>query len=277
MRRFGWLGIPLVLIGCARDAPRARLVVAATTSLEDTGLLDYLATEFRRAHPEIELTPVAVGTGQAIELGRRGDADVLITHDSSAETLLVSEGVAHARLSLMHNHFVIAGPPTDPAGARGRNAIEALRAIAHAGATFTSRGDDSGTHRRERNLWRQAGINPDGESWYVEAGVGQGDALVLASQKQAYLLSDRATFLRFKNRLNLEVLNANDARMLNSYAVTLLKSEREEPGRVFANWLVSPAVQTSIGRFGLQEFGEPLFSPSAHGAAAHDTIPTGER
>jgi tungstate transport system substrate-binding protein len=252
-------------------------VVAATTSLEDTGMLDYIATEFRKAHPEIELAPLAVGTGQAIELGRRHDADVLITHDSIGEARLVADGLATIRMSLMHNAFVIAGPADDPARMRGADAPGALRAIATAGAPFISRGDDSGTHRRERKLWNEAAIVPDGQAWYVEAGLGQGDALVLAGQKRAYVLSDRATFLRFQPRINLEVLNGPDERLINRYAVTVLKGDRETAALVFANWLVGPEMQQRIGSFGQEEFGESLFSPSAHGAAPHDTIPTGER
>ena len=277
MRRPLVLCTVLAIAGCARPVTDTRLVVAATTSLEDTGLLDALAAEFRKAHPEIELVPIAVGTGQAIELGRRGEADVLITHDSIAETSLVTDGVAKTRRSLMYNDFVIAGPADDRAGVRGLDATAALRAIAQAGATFTSRGDDSGTHRREMKLWREAGIVPTGKAWYIEAGLGQGDALVMASQKRAYLLSDRATYLRFKPRLNLEILGGPDPRLINNYAVTVLKGEREGAALLFADWLVSREVQTMIGNFGRAELGESLFKPSAHGAVLHDTIPTGER
>lgn len=277
MRRFLGLGLLATLCGCGQAAPEARLVVAATTSLEDTGLLDFIAAEFRTAHPGIELSPVAVGTGQAIELGRRGDADVLITHDSIAEARLVSDGIATERLSLMYNEFVVAGPADDPAGVRGNGAIAAMRVIAASGALFISRGDDSGTHRRERKLWREADIVPDGEPWYVEAGLGQGDALVLAGQKRAYVLSDRATYLRFKPRINLDALNGRDQTLINRYAVTVLKGERETSARVFASWLIDRQMQDRIGNFGREEFGESLFNPSAHGAALHDTIPTGER
>jgi tungstate transport system substrate-binding protein len=277
MRLIFCLGCLLVITGCAKPAADRRLVVAATTSLEDTGLLDALAAEFRKTHPEIDLVPISVGTGQAIELGRRGDADVLITHDSVAETKLVADGVAKTRQSLMYNDFIIAGPADDPAGVRGRDATAALRAIAQAGAAFTSRGDDSGTHRREMKLWGEAGIVPTGNGWYIEAGLGQGDALVLASQKRAYLLSDRATYLRFKPRLNLEILGGPDARLINNYAVTVLNGERERLGLLFADWLVSREVQALIGEFGRAEFGQSLFNPSAHGAVLHDTIPTGER
>lgn len=273
-----YLGLALLMLaGCGRETAPTRLVVAATTSLEDTGLLDYLAAEFRTAHPEIELVPIAVGTGQALALGRRGDADVLITHDSVAEVALIAAGRAQLRYSLMHNDFIIAGPSDDPAGVRGRAAIKALRAIAATKSPFISRGDDSGTHRVEMRLWREAGIQPAGTPWYVEAGLGQGDALVLAGQKRAYVLSDRATYLRFRQRIHLEPLNGRDPRLVNHYGVTVMNGDRSETALVFANWLVSPTVQSSIGSFGKAEFGESLFRPSAHGAVSHDTIPTGER
>ncbi|MGQ0561703.1 MAG: substrate-binding domain-containing protein, partial [Gemmatimonadota bacterium] len=268
--------IPLIA-SCGRRQQESRIVLAATTSLEDTGLLDMLAREFRQAHPEIELVPIAVGTGQAIELGRRGDADVLITHDSLSELELVRSGVARERRSLMHNDFIIAGPPQDPARAAGDDALRALRAIAAAHASFISRGDDSGTHRRELELWRQTGIDPRGSAWYIEAGLGQGDALLLAGQKRAYILSDRATYTRFAPRLDLAILTEGDARLINRYAVTVLAGERAQAAEVFANWVTSTDVQERIGKFGRAEYGESFFQPAAHGAVRHDTIPTGER
>ena len=267
----------LLLAACGGNSSGpTRLVLAATTSLEDTGLLDTLAVAFERDHPEIQLAPIAVGTGQAIQLGRRGDADVLIVHDSAAEMKLVADGVALERRSLMHNDFVIAGPAHDPAGARGNDAAAALRAIAASGSLFVSRGDDSGTHRKELQLWREAGIPNSGE-WYVEAGVGQGDALILASQKGAYLLSDRATYLRFKPRLALEVVAEGDPRLVNSYGVIVLNGDRKEEALILADWVTSTRGQEMIARFGRAEFGESIFNPSVHGAALHDTIPTGER
>jgi tungstate transport system substrate-binding protein len=268
----------LLLLGACQN-PRAaetRLVLAATTSLEDTGLLDTLAARFASAHPDISLTPIAVGTGQAIQLARRGDADVMITHDSAAEMALVSEGVAKERRSLMYNDFVIAGPANDPAHARGADVVASLRSIAAAGAPFVSRGDDSGTHRKELALWRAAELAPRG-SWYIEAGLGQGDALILASQKRAYVLTDRATYLRFRPRLALDVLSEGDPRLLNTYGVVVLNGKREEAAKTFATWITSAEVQRQIGEFGKAAFGESLFIPSDHGAVLHDTIPTGER
>ena len=270
------LALLVLVTGCAGSAPETRLVLAATTSLEDTGLLDTLAAEFASAHPNIRLTPIAVGTGQAIQLARRGDADVMITHDSVAEMALVADGVAKERRSLMYNDFLIAGPADDPAHARGTDVVASLRTIAAAGSPFVSRGDDSGTHRKELALWRAARLAPRG-SWYIEAGLGQGDALILASQKRAYILTDRATYLRFRPRLALDVLSAGDARLLNTYGVVVLNGKHEEAARTFATWVTSQEVQRRIGEFGKAAFGESLFIPSDHGAVLHDTIPTGER
>ncbi|MGQ0814532.1 MAG: substrate-binding domain-containing protein [Gemmatimonadota bacterium] len=277
MRRLSYLPALLLLIaGCGGPPGKTRLVLATTTSLEDTGLLELLAVEFRKAHPEIELAPVAVGTGQAIALGRGHDADVLVTHDSAAEVQLVRDGIAKERRSVMYNDFVIAGPAQDAERIRGMNALAALRALAAGDTPFISRGDDSGTHRKELALWREAGLTPRG-TWYVEAGLGQGDALVLAGQKRAYVLTDRATFLRMRPRINLEILVANDPPLLNSYGVTVLHGAREAAARVFADWITSEEVQRLIGTFGQAELGQSLFVPSAHGAVLHDTIPTGER
>jgi tungstate transport system substrate-binding protein len=266
------------LSACAKDTgPRTRLVLAATTSLEDTGLLDVIVAEFAKQHPGIEISGVAVGTGQAIELGRRGDADILLSHDSAAEMKLVAEGRARERRSVMYNYFVIAGPAEDPAGVRGARALPAFSTIAQNHASFVSRGDDSGTHRRELSLWQELSIDPRGVPWYVEAGLGMGDALLLAGQKRAYILSDRATFLRFKSRIGLEILCDEDARLLNPYGVTVLEGGRAAAATIFADWITGEEAQQLIGDFGRAEFGEVLFIPSARGAARYDTIPIGER
>jgi tungstate transport system substrate-binding protein len=257
--------LPLA-IACGRvdsNKTTTRLVLAATTSIDDSGLLDVLASDFAAAHPEIELSPLAVGTGQAIELARRGDADVVLSHDSAAETQLVTAGRAKNRRSVMYNDFVIAGPADDPAHARGQDVVKALQAITNARASFISRGDDSGTHRRELALWRAARITPRSDSSYLEAGVGMGDALLLAGQKRAYILTDRATYLRFKPRLELVVLCEGDSRLLNHYGVTVMNGERAAAAETFADWITSPQVQRRIGEFGKSEFGRSLFTPSA--------------
>jgi tungstate transport system substrate-binding protein len=278
MRRLSILLTALILIaGCARSHKKTRIVLAATTSLEDSGLLDMIAEEFAKAHPEIELSPVAVGTGEAIALGERGDADVIISHDSASEMALVTAGRARERRSLMQNDFVIAGGKDDAAHIRGSDAVRALTAISEAKATFISRGDDSGTHRKEMKLWKQAGVDPRNQPWYIEAAVGMGDALLLANQRRAYILTDRATYLRFYKRLDLDVLSENDPRLLNKYGVTVLKGSRSAEAKVFADWLTSTATLAKIRDFGMAEFGRSLFIPTVHGAVPRDTIPTGER
>jgi tungstate transport system substrate-binding protein len=243
-------------------------VLAATTSIEDTGLLDVITSEFAKVHPEIELAPIAVGTGQAIELGKHGDADVLITHDSAAEMKLIADGAAAERRSLMYNDFVVAGPEADPAHARGNNAAQSFRAVAASRQTFVSRGDDSGTHHKELAVWKNAGIDPHGKSWYIEAGVGQGDALLMASQKHAYILTDRATYLAFKSRLDLTVLCEGDPFLLNKYAVTVMNGSRRKSAEEFANWLTSAEAQHMIGEFGRAQYGASLFNPSAQETSA---------
>lgn len=252
-------------------------MLAATTSLDDTGLLDVLAAEFERAHPDIDLAPVAVGTGQAIQLGRRHDADVLVSHDSAGEMQLVREGAAKERRNVMYNDFIIAGPHNDPAKIRGANALAAFRLIAARKAMFISRGDDSGTHRRELAIWRDAAITPTRNPNYIEAAVGMGDALLMAGQKQAYILTDRGTFMRYQERVELAILVENDPPLFNRYAVTILNGRHAREAEVFADWLTSARVQRLIGEFGKDELGRALFVPSANGAAPHDTIPTGER
>ena len=248
---------------CSRASEPTRLVLAATTSIEDTGLLDALSREFSHVHPDIEIVPIAVGTGQAIELGRRGDADVLITHDSVAEMKLVASGVATERRSLMYNDFVLAGPADDPAHARSTSAVQCFRAIADSKAPFISRGDDSGTHRKELSIWRSASLEPKGSTWYIEAGVGMGDALLMAGQKHAYILTDRATYLSFRQRVELDVLCEGDPVLLNKYAVTVLKGERQKEAEAFADWITDPGTQRLIGDFGRAQFGRSLFTPSA--------------
>lgn len=271
------LSVLLIMSGCRPAPDRTRLVLAATTSLEDTGLLDVLAAEFERAHPNIDLAPIAVGTGQAIQLGRRHDADVLVSHDSAGEMQLVREGAAKERRSVMYNDFVIAGPRTDPVKIRGTDALAAFRTIRDRKAMFISRGDDSGTHRRELAIWREAAVDPAQNSNYIEAAVGMGDALLMAGQKQAYILTDRGTYMRYRQRVELDILVENDPPLFNRYGVTILHGRHAKEAEVFADWLTSARVQRMIGEFGKDEFGRPLFEPSANGAAPHDTIPTGER
>jgi len=255
----------VALAGCAGDGSQAaRLVLASTTSTEDSGLFEVLIPAFERAHPDLDVVVIAVGTGEALELGRRGDADVLLVHAPQAESVFVAEGHGSERRDVMVNDFVLVGPPADPAGIRGgRDAAAALRRIAGTGATFVSRGDDSGTHDKERELWSTAGLTPAFDG-YLEAGQGMGDVLAIAGEKRAYTLSDRATFLALGARHDLIVLVEGDPALRNPYAVIpVTRAANADAARIFADWITSAAGQAVIAAFGAEIFGTPLFRPAA--------------
>lgn len=257
----------LAACGSPAAAPSAErsLILATTTSTQDSGLLDDLLPAFTAA-TGWAVKPVAVGSGQAIEMGRRGEADVLLVHSPAAEEEYVAEGTAGRRLLVMHNDFVLLGPEADPAGVRGGAADEAMRRIASTGAApFVSRGDDSGTHAREKSLWEEAGVAPGG-SWYQETGQGMGATLRVAAEKAGYTLSDRATYLSQPG--GLAVLVEGDPGLLNVYhviEVTTRAGERVQPdaGAAFADWITGPEAQQRIGEFGRAEYGQPLFVPDA--------------
>ena len=244
------------------------VTVASTTSTRNAGLFDHLLPLFEAA-TGIEVRVVAVGTGQALRLARNGDADLLLVHDKASEEAFVAEGYGSERFDLMYNDFVLAGPAADPAGIAGMaDAHAALGRIAAAQAPFLSRGDDSGTHRRERALWAAAGLDPTGASgtWYREAGQGMGATLNTAAMMEAYTLTDRGTWLKMRSRLDLRLLVEGDARLRNQYGVTLVSRERHahvkaRPARRFAEWLISPAGQAAIDRFTID--GARLFIPNA--------------
>ena len=267
LRLFVALALALLLA-----APGARagdfITVASTTSTQNAGLFDHLLPLFE-AETGIEVRVVAVGTGQALRLARNGDADLLLVHDKPSEEAFVAEGYGSARFDLMYNDFVVVGPASDPAGIAGTDdAAAALASIAAAKAPFVSRGDDSGTHRRERALWAAAGVNPTGASgtWYREAGQGMGATLNTATMMEAYTLADRGTWLSMRGRLDLRVSVEGDARLRNQYGVTLASPERHPHvkaalARRFADWLLSPTGQTAIDGFAID--GERLFIPNA--------------
>jgi tungstate transport system substrate-binding protein len=269
------LAAVLLVVGCSGPAappsaagPSAEksLILATTTSTQDSGLLDELLPRFTR-DSGWQVKTLAVGSGQAIELGRRGEADVLLVHSPAAEQAFVAEGSAGQRRLVMHNDFVLVGPANDPAGVRGSDSTQAVAKIAAAQALFVSRGDDSGTEAREKDLWKRAGITPAG-SWYQATGQGMGATLGVASEKAGYTLSDRATYLAQRDTLGLEVLSEGDPGLLNVYHViemTTKAGDRVQPdgARAFADWIVSPPVQQQIGEFGRAKFGQPLFTPDA--------------
>jgi tungstate transport system substrate-binding protein len=252
--------------GCSRQpAALQTLTLATTTSTQDSGLLDALLPDFRQ-QTGIEVKVVAVGTGQALELGRRGDADVLLTHAPTAEEKFMGEGFGSERHPVMYNDFVVAGPKTDPAGVRGKpSAVEAFRQIAQTESLFVSRGDESGTHQKEREVWAKAGVEPQG-TWYIRSGTGMAQALRMAKEKQAYVLTDRGTFVALRKELELEALVQGDALLRNRYAVIVVNPEkhphvRHDAARQFAEFLLAPEVQRKIGDFGKDKYGEALFFP----------------
>lgn len=248
-----------LLTGCGEE--RSTVVVSSTTSTEDSGLFDVLIPAFEEAHPGLAVHVLAVGSGQALELGRRGDADVVLVHAPAAESAFVAEGHGLGRRPLMYNDFVLVGPPADPAGIRGlKVGAEALRRIAERESPFVSRGDDSGTHRKELALWRLSGTSPGGP-WYMEAGQGMGEVLRVAAEKGAYALSDRSTFL-FMPRLALEILVEGDPRLVNPYGVIAVRGAKNPEGAgAFVDWITAREGQALIAGYGVDRFGQPLFHP----------------
>jgi tungstate transport system substrate-binding protein len=259
----------VLAVGCSSSSRPESLTLATTTSTQDSGLLDVLVPLFR-SQTGIEVKVAAVGTGQALELGRRGDADVLLVHDPDGEARFVEQGFGVGRRPVMWNDFVLVGPAADPAGVKGlASAAEAFRRIARAEAPFVSRGDESGTHQKEKAIWRLAQVEPRG-SWYVRAGASMGQVLRMASEKRACTLSDRGTFLAQRQGVELEVLCEGDPLLVNPYSVILVSPEkhphvRHEAARKFADFLLKPQTQKVIADFGKDRFGQPLFFPGEAG------------
>jgi tungstate transport system substrate-binding protein len=256
------------------------VILATTTSTADTGLLDAMAPTFLEA-TGYTLKPIAVGSGAALELGERGEADVLLVHSPAAEEAFIADGYGIERRTVMYNDFVIVGPADDPAAlAEAPDANDAMTRIANAQATFISRGDDSGTHALERRLWEAAGITPEGD-WYTESGTGMGDTLNIAGERGGYTLTDRGTYLTLQDRLGLAVLVEGDPALLNVYHVIMVNPENgrdidEAAGRAFLEFLLLPETQEFIGEFGVEEFGEPLFTPcgdNSCGVVASEATP----
>lgn len=244
-------------------------MLASTTSTEDSGLFEELLPAFQQAYPGFRVRVIAVGSGEALRLGARGDADVVLTHSPRAEVEFMGAGHGELRRRVMFNDFVIVGPPDGPAAdCPGYDAAPALACIARLQALFISRGDDSGTHARERELWEAAGLDPRG-AWYLEAGQGMGAVLMMASERRAYTLSDRGTYLSLRDRLHLSVLVEGDTLLRNQYSVTVVRgASNAEGARVFTEWLTGPEAQRLIGQFGLERFGRPLFTPHAQSREA---------
>ncbi len=281
-RRGGWWRLVQVgggvLVGAAilqRPAPTStdlqsrQILLATTTSTRDAGLLDSLLPVFER-QTRYTVKVIAVGSGQALAMGRRGDADVVLSHAPDAERALVDSGYFVRRLLVMHNDFLFVGPPGDPAGLRGMtDPVAALQQIAQREAPFVSRGDQSGTHQLEQRLWRLTGLQPlSAGGWYTESGHGMGETLQMTDQKRAYTITDRATYLAWRDKLQLVPVVEGDPRLYNVYHVLELNPKNAprinvRGGRAFADFLVSPEAQRLIGDFGKARFGQSLFVPDA--------------
>jgi len=269
---FSLLGlIVLGLIGCTNQSNASpdtpEIILATTTSTYDSGLLDELIPEFE-AQSGYLVKIVSVGTGKALSMGEDGNADVLLVHAPTAEREFMVNGFGSERFLVMHNDFVIVGPSADPAEIKGMDApSDVVSKIADLQALFVSRGDDSGTHKKERSYWAETGSTPKGE-WYLESGQGMGATLQIASEKGAYTLTDRATFLSLKDTLSLEIMIEGNSSLLNIYHVMIVNPERWpginlEGARALAEFIISPAGQSIIESFGIEKYGQPLFFPDA--------------
>jgi tungstate transport system substrate-binding protein len=263
-----WMPAAFLAAGLGVHAQENFITVSSTTSTEQSGLFGHLLPEFRKASG-IDVRVVALGTGQALDVGRRGDADVVFVHDKAAEEKFVADGHGVKRFDVMYNDFVIVGPESDPAKVAGtKDVLDALRKIEAAKAPFVSRGDKSGTHAAELRYWKAAGIDLDKSKgpWYKETGSGMGPALNTAASMGAYVLTDRGTWLSFRNRADLEILVQGDSKLFNQYGVILVNPARHPYVKAaavkkFIDWLVSPSGQQAIAAYKVG--GETLFFPNA--------------
>jgi tungstate transport system substrate-binding protein len=253
----------------ATEAPaNTNLILATTTSTQDSGLLDVLIPMFEK-QTSYTVKTIAVGSGEAMKMGEEGNADVLLVHAPASEVAFMEAGNGTDRFLVMHNDFIIVGPAADPAGIKGMtSAVDAFKAVYKAGATFITRGDDSGTHKKELALWKSSELDPAGQAWYAETGQGMGASMKVASEKEAYILTDRATYLSNKDNYELEILVEGDTSLLNVYHVITVNQTKwpkvnYEGALVFAKFMTDPATQEVIGQFGADKFGQPLFFPDA--------------
>jgi tungstate transport system substrate-binding protein len=253
----------------AEAAPKQKnIILATTTSTQDTGLLDVLIPIFEKKTGYFVKT-IAVGSGQAIAMGQKGEADVLLVHSPDAEKKFVADGFGVNRQLVMHNDFIIVGPAVDPAKIKGtKSSAEALKLIANANALFISRGDNSGTHAKEKTLWKKADVTPVGQKWYQETGSGMGQTLNVAAEKKGYTLTDRGTYLSLKKNLGLDILVEGDSALLNIYHVIEVNVDKWPKvnvagAKTFADFMVSKNTQKIIKTFGIDKFRSPLFFPDA--------------
>jgi len=249
-------------------AQQKNVILATTTSTQDSGLLDVLNPMFEKKTGYMMKT-IAVGSGQAMAMGEKGEADVLLVHSPEAEQKFVAAGYGINRRLVMHNDYIVVGPAADPAGIKSaKMTVDAFKKIADAGAVFMSRGDNSGTHAKEKSIWKAAGINPEGQKWYQQTGLGMGQTLNVSSEKKAYTLADRGTYLALKKNLQLDILKEGDAVLLNIYHVIEVNPAKYPKvntagGKAFADFMVSKEAQDVIKTFGVEKFGGALFFPDA--------------
>ena len=253
-----------------------QLILATTTSLKDSGLLDEVVLPaFNEAHPDITVKTIAVGSGEAMQMGRDGEADVLLVHSPADEAAFMQEGNGTIRLPVAQNYFVIVGPAGDPAGVAGAaDAAEAFAAIPDSGTPFVSRGDDSGTNKKELSIWEEAGVTPEGD-WYISTGQGMGETLQVTTERQGYTLTDLGTFLSMQDTLDLEVLSEESEDLRNIYSVIVVNQlthpkTNAAGAEMFAQILLTSDMQAQIADFGNEEFGQPLFMPNASALGGPD-------
>ncbi|HSB07600.1 MAG TPA: substrate-binding domain-containing protein [Thermodesulfobacteriota bacterium] len=250
------------------NAQQKTIILATTTSTQDSGLLDVLIPVFEKKTGFFMKT-IAVGSGQAMAMGQKGEADVLLVHSPEAEKKFISDGYGINRRIIMHNDYIVVGSSEDPAKIKGtRSTTESFKKIASAKALFLSRGDNSGTHSKERSVWKASGISPEGEKWYQQTGLGMGQTLNVASEKKGYTLADRGTYLALKKNLQLDILGEGDAILLNIYHVIEVNPVKwpkvnAAGAKAFADFMVSKETQNIIKTFGVDKFGSPLFFPDA--------------
>jgi tungstate transport system substrate-binding protein len=266
-----WFVLSLVvtlLSAISAWAASKTVILATTTSTQDSGLLDVLVPLFEKESGYLVKT-ISVGSGQAMKMGEKGEADVLLVHSPDAEKKFMAGGFGATRRLVMHNDFIIVGPAADPAKVKAAgSSVDALRRIARSGSLFASRGDNSGTDAKEKALWKGAGINPEGQKWYQQTGLGMGQTLSVAAEKKSYSLTDRATFLALKKNLGLVILAEGDSKLLNIYHAIEINPVKWPKvnvggGKSFADFMVSKKTQELIGRFGVEKYGAPLFFPDA--------------
>jgi tungstate transport system substrate-binding protein len=256
-----------VNVSLASAAESTDVILSTTTSTVDSGLLDDLIPRFEKK-TGFRVKTIAVGTGQALAMGEKGEADVLLVHAPASEKKLVDAGVVINYQLVMHNDFIIVGPVADPAKIKGKTAADAFKAIDAGGAVFVSRGDDSGTHKKELSLWKDANVVPTGKPWYQESGQGMGATVLMASEKAGYTLTDRATYLAQKANVRLEILSEGDKPLLNIYHVMQVNPEKFSKvnaagAKAFVEFMVAPETQKVIGEFGKDKYGASLFFPDA--------------